>query len=351
MRILCGTDFSINANHTALAAAGLAKRMQGTLALAHVLDLSRYSNPSKDLVHHLRYSRQNKLVVLAERARRRGAQVETHLVEGVPGTRLAELANELSAPLLVLGSGGPISPSEWYTGSVADLVAQFTSTPVLVIRQPDALEAWAQNGRPLRIVVGFDFSPNSEAALHWAGSLRKLSACDLTVVHVASPTSGCRSALVPAMSPLYYPSGLRLFLQKELEQKCDAILGTNTPGICVQPDWGRPDAQLIETALENRADLVVVGASQRSGLARFGSTSRAVLHYAPMNVACVPFPAHSPKLWRNRSTNGNLGLVADTADLAPNITTAGPDVAEDANNETANTREPAKGPSLLAELT
>lgn len=352
MRFLCGTDFSIHANHAALAAAGFAKRVQATVTLVHVLDLSPYSNPSKELLGHLRYSRSNKLAILAERARRRGAQVESQLVEGIPGTKLAELALELDATLLLLGSAGPISPTEWFTGSVADQVAQCCSVPVLIMREPDALEAWAQNGRPLRVVAGYDFSPSSEAALHWAGSFREVSQCDLTVVHVASPINGCRPSLAPAVSPLYYPSGLRLFLQKELEQKCDVILGENTPGICVQPDWGRPDAQLIETALENRADLIVVGASQRNGLARFGSTARAVLHYAPMNVACVPFPTHSSRLWQNRPANAAASLVAaTTAAPGPEFSTAGSELAGHGGNEAANTQESANGLVLEAELT
>lgn len=65
MRILCGTDFSVYANHAALAAAEVAKRFQGMLTLTHVLDPSRYSKPSKDLLDHLRYTRQNKLTLRA----------------------------------------------------------------------------------------------------------------------------------------------------------------------------------------------------------------------------------------------------------------------------------------------
>ena len=43
-------------------------------------------------------------------------------------------------------------------------------------------------------------------------------------------------------------------------------------------------------AHEEQADLIVVGSHQRHGLSRLAhpSVSRAVLHHAPMNVACVP---------------------------------------------------------------
>lgn len=293
MKILCGTNFSVHANHTALAAATLTARFQGTLMLAHVLDTSRYSNPSKDFLEHLRYSRRNKLAVLAERARHRGANVETHLDEGNPGTRLAALAHEWGARLLLLGSAGQISPSEWFTSSVADQVIQSALGPMLIVRNPKSIEAWARKERPLKVVVAYDFSPSSEAALHWIRSLRTICECEITVLYVASPTNGqVRLGVAPPMSPLYYPSGLKVFLRKELEQKCNAVLGPGAARACVRPDWGNPDAQVIEAAVEDRADLIIVGTSQRKGFARLGSTSRAILHYAPVNVACVPFPAN-----------------------------------------------------------
>ena len=90
------------------------------------------------------------------------------------------------------------------------------------------------------------------------------------------------------MSPIYYPSGIKQFLAKELKQKCDSIFGENGTKVRILADWGRPDSHLIEVAADSRADLLVVGTSQRRGLARLGSVSRAVLHYAHMNVACVP---------------------------------------------------------------
>jgi nucleotide-binding universal stress UspA family protein len=92
------------------------------------------------------------------------------------------------------------------------------------------------------------------------------------------------------MSPLHYPSGLKKFLEQELKQKCDAVFGEGIATVSVMADWGRPDSHLIELALDSRMDLIVLGASQRRGLRRLGSVSRAVVHYTHMNVASVPIP-------------------------------------------------------------
>jgi nucleotide-binding universal stress UspA family protein len=291
MKIICGTDFSVHANEAALAAAVLAARVQGTLALVHVLDPSRYTNPSKDLMDHLRNGRQQKLDSLIERVKRSGAKVEASVVEGSPARKLAELTSETEARLLVVSSAGQIAPTHWFAGSVTDQAVQSSSVPTLVIRDAGAFKDWAYGKRPLKVLVGYDFSASSEAALRWAASLREIAPCELTVVYVASAANErARLGIAPPMSPLYYPSGIKKFLETELKQKCDSVLGEDGATICVKADWGRPDSHLIEIAGENRADLLVVGTSQRRGLARLGSVSRAVLHYAHMNVACVPMP-------------------------------------------------------------
>jgi len=289
MKIICGTNFSVHANDAALAAAALTGRVQGTLTLVHVLDPSLYRNPSQELMNHLREGRQKKLNALSERVQRRAAKVETRVMEGSPAMLLAELANTTNAQMLIVSANGQIAPSKWFVGSVADQVVQNSLVPTLVIRNAGALQDWVYAKRNLRVLIGYDFSASAEAALHWAASLRRIAPCEITVAYVASAANErARLGIAPPMSPLYYPSGVKKFLEVELKQKCAAVLGKDGAKTCVKADWGRPDSHLIEVAGDNRADLIVVGTSQRRGLARLGSISRAVLHYAHMNVACVP---------------------------------------------------------------
>ena len=71
----------------------------------------------------------------------------------------------------------------------------------------------------------------------------------------------------------------------------------------MKADWGRPDAQLIEMGADRHADLMVVGTSQRRGLARLGSVARAVMHYSHKNVGCVPegwlTPSNTREPWQD----------------------------------------------------
>lgn len=95
------------------------------------------------------------------------------------------------------------------------------------------------------------------------------------------------------MSPMYYPPGLRQFLESELRRRTDAITGGDKARTCLITDCGRADSQLIGMAAESRTDLIVVATSKRRGLARLGSVSRGVLHYSHMSVVCVPPSAAS----------------------------------------------------------
>jgi hypothetical protein len=85
----------------------------------------------------------------------------------------------------------------------------------------------------------------------------------------------------------------------------------------VNADWGRPGAQLIEMGADSHADLMVVGTSQRRGLARLGSVARAVMHYSHKNVGCVP------EAWMTRSSateplrmNASRGSVSSLGAVA-----------------------------------
>jgi hypothetical protein len=78
--------------------------------------------------------------------------------------------------------------------------------------------------------------------------------------------------------------------QTYFRRRVRTLLSTNRVKLCFEKGWARSDSHLIEVATRERADLVVVGANERRGLSRIAhhSVSRGILHYAPMNVACIP---------------------------------------------------------------
>lgn len=314
MKIICGTDFSTHASEAANVAAALTTRLQGTLALAHVLDTSRYELPSKELMDHLCDSRQTKLKQEAQRLRRQGATVEAQFLKGSPAASLIKAATDSGARLIVVSSLGQIAHSRWFFGSVAERTAQNASVPTLVVRNQKPLQAWARGQRTLNVVIGYDFSGSGDAALRWTSFLNEIGPCRITVVYVAwAPEAGARYGTGYDQPHPYYPSEVAKLLQRDLQDKCEEILGKTKLRFRVAAGLGRPDPQLIEIAAAEKADLIVVGTNQRRGLARLGSVSRAVMHHAPLNVASIPITEAEPV---DRGNISRFQRVLVTTDLS-----------------------------------
>lgn len=125
--------------------------------------------------------------------------------------------------------------------------------------------------------------------------LREIGPCWITVVCVAwPPGAGARLGAGFGQPHPYYPAEVEGLLKRDLQEKCEEDLGNAKLRLRVAAGWERPDPQLIEIAADEKADIIVVGTNQRRGFARLGSVSRAVLHHASLNVACIPIVAAGP---------------------------------------------------------
>lgn len=288
MTIVCGTDFSENAERAARAAAAIAKRVGEPLKLVHVLAeplLLLSFAPSEVAL-------QTALTTQAERLQREfGIEVEPVALTGTAPEALTEFASAAKASLLVLSALGQKKQLRWLVGSVAERVAQSSSLPVLIVRDASSIEAWVNGVRPLRVMLGSDLGPSALAALTWVKALRRIAPCDVWVVQVAWPIA--EHARLGLKGPVQI-EGLRPEVKEQLETELKAWTGTidgeGNTSIVVSACWGRVDSHLVELATDARIDLLVVGTHQRAWAARawLGSVSRGALHEALSNVACVP---------------------------------------------------------------
>lgn len=64
------------------------------------------------------------------------AAAQTMLVSGLPGGRIAEVAKETGARLVVVGSRGRTGLKSILLGSVAERVVQISPVPVVVVKSP-----------------------------------------------------------------------------------------------------------------------------------------------------------------------------------------------------------------------
>jgi len=107
--ILCGTDFSENADKAATAAAAIARRTSATLILAHSVD-ERGEIPD-DHRARLLSEDQPQLAAQAARLRESGIVLQERMLTGLPGNGVAQFAGQSAARLVVVGAS--VVGSNW----------------------------------------------------------------------------------------------------------------------------------------------------------------------------------------------------------------------------------------------
>jgi nucleotide-binding universal stress UspA family protein len=290
--ILCGTDFSPEAQHATEAAAAIARKLGEPLVLAHAIEIPHLRTTRAEFLKWMTASRRREMRKQADDLRKSGVEVEMRIPAGRADEMLCELAQNDAPRLIVLASQrrrGAVD--RWLLGSVIERTAQRALTPTLVVRDAATLEAWARGVRPLKVFVCFNFTATSQAALRWVKNLRAIGPCEVVVGYANWPFEDF--VRLGGASQLPFdgnPPDVQSVLERDVRARASEVLGKTPFHLRVEANWGRPDIRLAEMAKEEAADLLVVGSHQYDGFERFWhmSVSRGLLHEAPMNVAIVP---------------------------------------------------------------
>jgi nucleotide-binding universal stress UspA family protein len=212
--------------------------------------------------------------------REHGVTVITAMRRLNPVDAILEQAREDGAGLIVVGSHGMGAVERFLLGSVSERVARYAHCPVLVARG-DTLR---------RAIVAVDGSESAEHALDALAELPLPSEVEWTAVHVIRPTD-----LAP---PMPYIPGLtwNMVLEQYEEERRTAgerilhhaqeHLRAEGRQAGTEVRLGTPADELVAAARETGADLIVVGAANRSALGRLflGSVSSRVLTHVPCSV-------------------------------------------------------------------
>jgi nucleotide-binding universal stress UspA family protein len=291
MSIIVGTDFSETSARAVAAAARLARRMSLPLHIVHALELGHdqfFAEPRAAFTTWVTelLNRQ------ADGLRHEGLSVDIHVRSKPADEALLDVARQADARLIVVAASQRGDKQD--LGSRADRVAAQSHVPVLVVRDPKPFEAWTRGERPLRVVLGADLSLSAEAAMRWLDELTRLGPCEVVLVHLYWPPlqfqrlglSGVRSFIDPDVD-------VTRTLRHEFSQRLAGYGGLANVKYRLEPNLGRFDVRVASLALEENADLVVVGSHGRNAAARLweGSVARGVLRLAHSSVACVPIPA------------------------------------------------------------
>lgn len=290
MHVVCGTDFSDAGQGAVDVAAEFAKRLSAPLLIVHAVNEPARGSLPAGVRDSLALFERKRLYDEVERVKERGVSVVERVYAEAPDEALSRAACAPMVRLLVLSAGrdksDPVS-----LGTVADQVATRAPIPTLVVRTPEHLVAWLRGERALRIFIAADLTPGTEAAVQWGLGLRTFGKCEITIAHIEE-----ESAVPLGMEPFgsaaieSIHAQIRSTKSNLFRKYVRKLVRGERARLRIISGWGPSDAHLIHLAKEERADLIVTGTQQRRGFDRVfhHSVSRGLLHYAPMNVACIP---------------------------------------------------------------
>jgi nucleotide-binding universal stress UspA family protein len=147
-----------------------------------------------------------------------------------------------------------------------------------------------------------DFSVNSGHALQMAASLARDYGAQLVVLHVHS---------IP-VAVYGYGEGIVPPTAEGTDELTDKLNAINPPGVVVSHHLveGNPVEEVLRTAKEMNADLIVMGTHGRRGLSRFlmGSVAELVVRRAPCPVLTIRSPVPVGSMRETLAMAGERGV-------------------------------------------
>ena len=220
------------------------------------------------------------LAEATDRLKGTGWTTHTQKREGHAADQIVQACSKLGADLAVVGSHGYGPIHRFLLGSVSQKVMKYAPCSVLVVRAAtEGNPAEPAPVPPLRILAAYDASESADRAIHFLASLPLKDRAQVQVVTVLVLITFYRMDILQTQSPEWHSEQLRA---REALERAEEILRQATSDVTSQLRGERDEGEGILTAAgEFDADLVVVGATGRSGIERFllGSVSnRVVLH-------------------------------------------------------------------------
>jgi nucleotide-binding universal stress UspA family protein len=261
--ILCATDFSDFSNHTIPYGVALAKEFDAKLYICHVIDLSSiaiYGEFQLNPVDQQNRIRKQAAEQLDQIIGEQPVKWEPLITVGHTADEVSRLVEEKAIDLVIAATRGRSGLKRLILGSVTERLMRVLSCPLLVVHSPEHefVNPINQQIRLNKILVGCDFSPDSDLAFQHALSLAQEFEADLHLAHVIEPS---------VSSELLKPDkALSAEIQQGLHQKFTEKLITMIPEDA--RNWctpetrileGQPYEELVKYAETNAMDMIVLG--------------------------------------------------------------------------------------------
>ncbi|MGH9353464.1 MAG: universal stress protein [Terriglobia bacterium] len=287
-RILCPVDFFEASAKAYDCAYSLALRYEAKLYIEHVIDLLTGAYPyynfpdvaGSSIYVDLNKGAEERLRAMASHHAITRVQAELVVRKGFVPDSILSFAQDQRADLIVMGTHGRRGLDRLVMGSVTEHVLRKAPCPVLAVRKPSHdFVSPEQSQEPVqlrRILLCTDFSKCAGTALKYALSLAQEYNAELTLLHVVED----------------FPEEKSRVVMEEARQKLEALVPADARNWCsakAAVRVGKPYEEIIQVAVEQQADVAVLGVRGRSAadLAIFGSTTHRVLQLGPCPVLAV----------------------------------------------------------------
>jgi nucleotide-binding universal stress UspA family protein len=224
-----------------------------------------------------------------------GWRIRTLVRKGHVTEQIVKAASELGCELVVAGSHGMTGPPHFLLGSVAQKLVKYVGCSVLVGRVrdksagSDSPDTGVADFPPVQLLLAFDGSEPARAAVELLSTWPLRDRVEITVVGVQTvATTFYRMDIVEQTSETW------LRRKQELQAELDAAaerLRRATPHVSVvlREDGPDPSREILHTAGQLDADLIVVGDKGKRGIGRFlpGSVSNRMVRHSDRSVLVV----------------------------------------------------------------
>jgi nucleotide-binding universal stress UspA family protein len=295
--IVAATDFSACSRAAVRSAASIARRRSAPLLLLHAVESLNIDSPMApvsmtDWELEVLTAAERELARLADELRQSEITVETRALLGSPAHSILEIAGQVGADLIVLGTHGRKGAAHLFLGSVAERVVRSSPCPVLVTREQAAAKGGPDAGwdgrRPLRVAIVAEGTSASQSAYDWARTAGQSLIGDVSLLRVYWPPR--EAAHYGIDDPWPGESGhteLLKVLERDLRRDARALNGAHEPPARFRVASRDAADGLSQDARELGADALVIGVPRHT---RYGSpvSPTAVVRAATVPVFCIP---------------------------------------------------------------
>jgi len=291
-RIFCATDFSKLADEVVSYGIALAKEFNARLFVCHVVDfptVSMYGEAVAGPIEH-----QNRFMDYAKSEIDRiigdeSIDYQVLVTLGNTTEEIARLVSEHNADLVITATHGRSGLKRFFLGSVTERLMRILPCPLLVLRGTEEDSPAASLKFPFkRILVGCDFSSDSDLAFKYSLSMAQEFQGEIHLVHVVEPSGYKELFKMPAEPGDRLKQDLLDMIKGKLKSMVpeDAL---NWVTLKIQLLVGKPYAEIIRYAEINDIDLVSLGIRGHGMVEDLlvGSTTDRVIRRSPCPVLSI----------------------------------------------------------------